>query len=160
VTEPTSEAIDALVSELAHHGLGGLNPDRDQLHALLAAGRDGPLQFVNLLAYHEVAQYPAGHDLANNPSTGADAYARYGLVALDHVTSRGGRLTLYNDVEQLIIGRGDEKWDQIAIMEYPDTDAFLDMLTDPEYTAGLVHRDAGLSRTIVLVTRPLLPLSG
>ena len=42
-------------------------------------------------------------------------------------------------------------------MEYPNTDAFLDMIVDPDYVAGLVHRDAGLSETMVLVTRSLLP---
>lgn len=153
------DQVDALVAELAQHGLGGLNPDAEQLRALIVADRAGPLQFVNLLAYHDVAQYPAGHELAGRGSSGADAYARYGMIALDHVTRRGGRLVLYNDVEQVIIGRADEQWDQVAIMEYPDTDAFLDMITDPEYASGLVHRDAGLARTIVLVTRPLLPPS-
>lgn len=159
MTQRTGEEIDAVLADLAHHGLGGLNPDREQLHALIAADRDGPLQFVNLLAYHEVAQYPAGHALAGRGSSGVDAYAQYGVVALEHVTRRGGRLALYNDVEQVIIGRDDEQWDQVAVMEYPDTDAFLDMIADPDYASGLVHRDAGLARTIVLVTRPLLPFS-
>ncbi|MCA9512007.1 MAG: DUF1330 domain-containing protein, partial [Myxococcales bacterium] len=55
-----------------------------------------------------------------------------------------------------VIG-GDDGWSQVAIMEYPDTEAFLDMLADPDYASALVHRDAGLARTSVLVTRPLLP---
>ena len=156
MTERTREEIDALIGELARHGLGGLNPEPAQLRALITADRAGPLQFLNLLAYHEVAQYPDGHALAPKGSSGADAYGRYGAIALDHVTRRGGRLTLYNDVEQVLIG-ADASWDQVAIMQYPDTDAFLDMIVDPEYQSGLVHRDAGLARTMVLVTRPLLP---
>jgi uncharacterized protein (DUF1330 family) len=147
--------IDAIVKELAVHGLGGLSPSEEQLRALLEADRDGPLQFVNLLAFHERARYPAGHELAGRGGSGADAYARYGAVALRHVTQRGGRLTLLNAVLQGIIGP-EGGWQQVAIMQYPNTGAFVDMTRDPDYVAALVHRDAGLARTLVLVTRPLL----
>ena len=156
MTKRREDQIDALLHELAGHGAGGLNPDAEQLRALMVADRGGPLQFVNLLAYHERARYPDGHELAGSALTGAAAYGLYGAVALDHVTRRGGRLTLYNDVEQVLIGAG-ASWHQVAIMEYPDTDAFVDMICDPGYLAGLVHRDAGLADTVVLVTRPLLP---
>lgn len=94
--------------------------------------------------------------MAGSGLSGADAYGLYGLVALEQVTRRGGRLTLYNDVDQVLIGT-DQPWDQIAIMEYPTTDAFLDMIVDPDYTAALPHRDAGLAQTVVMVTRSLLP---
>jgi len=158
VTKRTQEEIQALFRALAEHGSGGLNPDAEQLHALVAADLGGPLQFVNLLAYHELARYPDGHEMAGSGLTGAEAYGLYGMVALDHVTRRGGRFTLYNDVEQVLIGTG-ASWHQVAIMEYPDTDAFVDMICDPDYLAGLVHRDAGLADTMVLVTRSLLPPS-
>ena len=156
MTERSEAEIDAIVRELESHGLGGLNPDRHQLRALIARDRDGPLQFVNLLAYHDVARYPSGHELAGSGLTGAEAYGLYGMVALDHVSRRGGHLTLYNDVEQMLVSTGGP-WHQVAIMEYANTRAFLDMIVDPEYQAGLVHRDAGLADTVVLVTRPLLP---
>jgi len=152
----TGAEIEALVAELASHGGGGLNPDADQLRALATANRDGPLQFVNLLAYHDRARYPDDHELATSRLSGADAYGLYGLIVLDHVRRRGGRLALYNDVAQVVIGP-EAAWDQVAIMEYPDTDAFLDMIVDPDYLTGLVHRDAGLRDTVVLVTRSLLP---
>jgi uncharacterized protein (DUF1330 family) len=154
---PRSRAeLEALIEELAGHGLGGLSPSREQLRALLEADRDGPLQFVNLLAYHERARYPAGHELAGRGGSGAEAYARYGAVAVRHVTQRGGRLALMNAVEQALIG-AEDGWHQVAIMQYPGTAAFVDMLRDPDYAAALVHRDAGLAQTAVLVTRPLLP---
>jgi uncharacterized protein (DUF1330 family) len=154
MTKRSAQEIEALLRALGSHGEGGLNPDADQLRDLIAADLGGPLQFVNLLAYHEVARYPAGHELAGRGLSGAEAYGRYGQIALDHVTRRGGRLTLFNDVEQVLIG-ATPAWDQIAIMEYPDTDAFVDMIRDPPYVAGLVHRDAGLAATMVLVSRPL-----
>jgi hypothetical protein len=161
----TDQQIDTLVDELARHGLapegggqvGVVNPARDQLRELVREDRSGPLQFVNLLAYREFADYPAGHDLAATGLTGAEAYGLYGAVALDHVTRRGGRLTTYNDVEQVIIGP-EGGWHQVATMQYADTEAFIDMLLDPDYIEALVHREAGLANTVVLVTRPLLPV--
>ena len=100
-------------------------------------------------------QRPEGHELANAGLSGAEAYGRYGAVALDHVVRRGGTLTLYNDVLQVLIGQTGP-WDQIAVMQYPGTDAFVDMIRDPGYQAGLVHRDAGLAETAILVSRSLL----
>jgi uncharacterized protein (DUF1330 family) len=151
----SDEDVAALLTNMRSHGFGGINPDEDQLRTLLESGEEGPLQFVNLLSYHPRARYPEGHELAGAGLSGADAYGRYGAVALDHVARRGGTLVLYNDVLQVLIGRT-RPWDQIAIMEYPGIDAFVDMIRDPDYQAGLVHRDAGLAETAILVSRPLL----
>jgi len=158
VAHRSPEQLEALVARLAEHGSGGINPDAEQLRALVVADRDGPLQFVNLLAYHDVAKYPKGHELAEGGLSGAEAYALYGAVAMDHVARRGGRLTLYNEVAQTLIGG--TAWHQVAVMEYPRTEAFVDMILDPDYGAGLVHRDAGLATTLVLVSKPLLPPGG
>jgi uncharacterized protein (DUF1330 family) len=155
VAQWSDEDAAVLLVELGSHGFGGINPDEQQLRALLASGEGGPLQFVNLLSYHSDARYPEGHELARAGLSGADAYGRYGAVALDHVVRRGGTLILYNDVLQVLIGRTGP-WDQIAIMQYPGKDAFVDMIRDPEYQAGLVHRDAGLAETAILVSRSLL----
>jgi uncharacterized protein (DUF1330 family) len=151
----SDEDVAVLLRELGSHGFGGINPDEGQLRTLLASGQDGPLQFVNLLSYQSAARYPEGHELARAGLSGAEAYGRYGAVALDHVVRRGGSLILYNDVLQVLIGQT-APWDQIAIMQYPGIDAFVDMIRDPDYQAGLVHRDAGLAETAILVSRPLL----
>lgn len=147
--------VTALLRELGSHGFGGINPDEQQLRSLLTSDEKGPLQFVNLLSYHALARYPEGHELARVGLSGAEAYGRYGAIALDHVVKRGGTLTLYNDVLQVLIG-ATEPWDQIAVMQYPDMDVFVDMIRDTDYQAGLVHRDAGLAVTAILISRPLL----
>jgi uncharacterized protein (DUF1330 family) len=155
LTKWSSDDIDAVVGELGAHASGGINPDESQLRTLLSSGDDGPLQFVNLLAYRPRAVYPQQHELATAGLTGAEAYGRYGAIALDHVTRRGGTLMFYGDVLHVLIGRP-VAWDQIAIMQYPSIEAFVDMIRDPDYQAGLVHRDAGLAETAILVTRSLL----
>jgi uncharacterized protein (DUF1330 family) len=145
------------LSQATGHIGGGINPDEHQIHRLIEAELVGPLQFVNLLAYRDRATYPEGHERAGDELSGAEAYGLYGQVALEHVTKRGGRLTLYNEADLTLIGDADRRWDQIAIMEYPALDAFLDMIVDPDYVTALVHRQAGLDRTEVIVSRPLLP---
>ena len=67
----------------------------------------------------------------------------------------GASSPLYNDVVQVLIGETGP-WDQIAIMQYPGIDAFVDMIRDQDYQVGLVHRDAGLAGTAILVSRSLL----
>ena len=40
-------------------------------------------------------------------------------------------------------------WDRLILVFYPSRAAFLDMMKDPEYRAGLPHRTAGLKRTVL-----------
>jgi len=148
--------METLLRELGVRGAGGINPEESQLVALIESGHQGPLQFVNLLAFRERAIYPAGHELAGAGLSGANAYGRYGIVALEQVGRRGGKLVLYNDVYQGLIGQT-RLWDQIVVIEFPGTDAFIDMIRDRDYQASLVHRDAGLAEVVILVTRSLLP---
>jgi uncharacterized protein (DUF1330 family) len=155
MAQRSKEDLTAMLDELGSHGVGGINPDEQQLRSLLTSDESGPLQFVNLLAYWPEARYPEGHELAGAGLSGAEAYGRYGAVALEQVVRRGGQLTLYNDVLQVFIGQSGP-WDQIAVMQYPEIDTFVDMIRDPDYQGGLVHRDAGLATTAILVSRPLL----
>jgi len=156
VTGPSADGMETLLRQLGARGAGGINPDESQLVALIEAGHQGPLQFVNLLAFRERAIYPAGHELAGAGLSGVDAYGRYGEIALAQVGRRGGRLILYNDVHQLLIGLT-RPWDQILVIEFPDANAFVDMIRDRDYQASLVHRDAGLAEVVILITRSLLP---
>lgn len=145
------------------HDLGGINPDEAQLKHLeemAAKGVEGPFHFVNLLSFHEHAQYPEGHEFADKGLSGKDAYnMHYGPVALKHVMQRGGKLTVWADVVADVVADvigSQTQWHQTATMEYQSIEAFLDMAKDPDYQSGLVHRDAGLRETIVLATKPLL----
>lgn len=150
------ETIEALVKAYAVRATNPLEPSADQLRALLRLEASGPLQFLNCLAYHDLARYPADHALAASGKSGADAYALYGVVAARHVTARGGRFVVLNQVLTQLIG-SPSPWHQIVLVEYPAVEAFLDMVGDPDYRQALVHRDAGLARTELHVTRALLP---
>ena len=148
--------MESMICQVGAHGMGGIKPDESQLRSLLQADYGGPLQFVDLLAYRETATYPEGHEPADAGLSGAEAYGRYGAIALGLVLRRGGQLGLHSEVCQVLIGQS-ARWDQIAVMQYPDTAAFVDMIRDPDYQAALVHRDAGLADTVIMVSRSLLP---
>jgi uncharacterized protein (DUF1330 family) len=140
------------ILELSH---GATDPSEEQIRNLLSGDLEGPFHFINLLAFKEVASYPAEHELASHQLSGSDAYDRYGVVALEQVIKRGGRLMTLNGVEKQVIGSS-RGWHRIATMEYQNIKAFIDMLIDPEYQAALVHRESGLEATEVFVTRPLI----
>jgi len=132
-----------------------IEPTQEQLEELLNGEKEGPFHFVNLLRFKAIASYPSDHPLANEKISGADAYNAYGAVAHEHVVKRGGRLITLNAVKQQLIG-APQGWHQVATMEYQNVDAFIDMISDPEYQQSLVHRNAGLEATEIFVTRPLI----
>lgn len=123
----------------------------DDLLRLLDLDPEGPYHFINLLRYKTEAQYPEGHPLATKSMSGEEAYNQYGITAFQQVTMRGGRLMQSNKVK---LSMGGDDWDSVATMEYQKIGAFFEMLADPAYQAALVHRDAGLEATKILITRP------
>lgn len=151
--------VDATIAAFAMHGgLGGVNPTEAQLRAVLS-GPDGPVQMVNLLKFRDRAEYPSDYDGAESTEvSGEEAYGRYAANTMPHVAKRQGRLVLLGVADEAVIGTiGD--WDQVAIVEYPDRTAFIDMGRDPDYLAGTVHRTAGLERTAIIATTPVIDAS-
>jgi uncharacterized protein (DUF1330 family) len=56
-------------------------------------------------------------------------------------------------VQQVFIGAegaSDTDWDKMLIVRYPDKKNFLNMMANEEYRGALVHRYAGLERTVLL----------
>ena len=135
-------------------GASAIEPSRAQLEALVEVGRHGPVHMVNLLRFRDVAEYPEGWD--GPTGTGEEAYARYGQVAMSRVGDLGGRVVMFGPVEAVAIGVDPCRWDQVAVVEYPDTESFLALTEDPAYVDALVHRDAGLAETEVLAVNPIV----
>jgi len=51
-------------------------------------------------------------------------------------------------------------WDAIALVEYPSRQAFIDMVSQPDYQKAHTHREAGLERTVLLATASIWALLG
>jgi hypothetical protein len=130
----------------------GIDPTADQVRALRDKGRDGPVVMLNLLKFREQALYPNG---SGEPAmTGAEAYKRYQeafTITVGHISQAE---VLYDGpAEQVFIGMAgtpETDWDKVLLVRYPTRQHFLGMMADATYREALVHRYAGLARTVLL----------
>jgi uncharacterized protein (DUF1330 family) len=126
-------------------------PSTDQIEMMMNDGPKGPMVMVNLLKYRAKAAYDSDRAEAKQNLSGRDAYQRYGMVALQQVTKRGGKIVWGGRQNFVMIGEPeDNDWDEVVCVQYPSRDAFLDMTQDADYLAAHYHREAGLERTVLL----------
>jgi len=86
----------------------------------------GPVVMLNLMRFHETS-------LDGNGS-GWDAYKRYSEHTVPMIKARGGTLLWTGDARMLALGENDgRRWDYVALVYYPSVEAFLDMMTSPDY---------------------------
>lgn len=122
-----------------------LTPTNEQLQRLAEAPDTGPVVMLNLLRYAEQASDGSGR-------TGREAYMDYGAVVTPMVESRGGSFVVYAGADQTVIGPADEEWDEMVLVQYPSRAAFIDMITNADYLAAHVHREAGLADSRLVAT--------
>ncbi len=129
-----------------------LQPDSDRIRKFFGEDASNePFVMVNLLKFREKAEYADGRETA---LTGAQAYAIYGAGVAKIIESMGGRSVYAGSVTDLMIGDVEELWDMVALVEYPDSEAFSKMIASPEYQELHVHRDAGLAGQLNIRTKP------
>jgi len=128
-------------------------PTPDQLRAFRDHERQGPIQMINLLKFRDRAEYDTEIDEDTDVS-GREAYRRYGAAVGGIVRRLGGRLVWAGTPEVVFIGNDGDQWDEVAIVEYPDRQAFLKMIAMAEYQAAHVHREAGLAHQKLIQCRP------
>ena len=130
-------------------------PSFEQITPLAQDPTPGPIAMVNLLKFHDRAQYRDGR--AENIS-GREAYMRYVAEMGPIIAAAGGRFLFSGDVKQLVIGEVEELWDAVGIAEYPSRAEFHRIATSPEVQAIGVHREAGLcGQLLILTIGELLP---
>jgi len=100
------------------------------------------ITMLNLLRYRERADYSEHPD--ETPCSGREAYARYADQAIACVESVGGRLVFGGGAAANAIGPDDEQWDDVLIVEYPNANAFFEMMTSERYQAFAYHRTAAV----------------
>ena len=129
-----------------------IDPTAEQVRALRDTTRDGPVVMLNLLKFRDVAMYP--DDSGEPPCSGVDAYARYQHAFTVTVGPISQASVLYDGaVDQVFIGMAgtpETDWDKVLIVRYPTRGHFLAMMDDATYRQALVHRYAGLARTVLL----------
>ncbi|WP_108811446.1 DUF1330 domain-containing protein [Sphingorhabdus sp. Alg231-15] len=121
-----------------------LDPTREHFDAFKALPRDVPINMLNLLQFHGTAQYPEGHPNAAHGWSGARAYEEYGKTSGPIFKRVGGTIIWRGKMEAMVIGPDDKQWDSSFIARYPNSGAFLEMVTDPEYQKAVVNRQAAV----------------
>ncbi|PLW68041.1 DUF1330 domain-containing protein [Pseudohalioglobus lutimaris] len=124
-----------------------LQPTGDQVRALRDRATGQPIAMLNLLKFKDRAQYEDGRitDLS-----GRDAYKLYAQAFREIMEPRGVSIIYGGDVRGLLIGAGDDLWDEVALIQYPSTQVMLDMLRDETYQAAQQHRAAGLEGQLLI----------
>lgn len=126
-----------------------IDPTVDQVRALRDAGPDGPVVMLNLLKFRERANYPAGSP--HTPSSGAEAYLRYQTAFVETVADVSRAEVVWEGrVDATFIGNAGQDWDKCLLVRYPSRQHFLAMMANATYREALVHRYAGLERTLLL----------
>ncbi|EFG77316.1 hypothetical protein HMPREF0591_2708 [Mycobacterium parascrofulaceum ATCC BAA-614] len=116
-----------------------LGPTAEQFGALAARPADAPVVMVNLLKF----KTPGG----------LESYRRYGLEVAPHLERVGATVRYAGTAPAYVIGDGERPWwDAILIVEYPTPQAFIDMVSTPEYAKVHEHRAAGLDRGDLIAT--------
>ena len=121
-----------------------LDPTREAFDAFKALPRDVPINMLNLLRFHESAQYSADHPHAAKGWSGERAYEEYGKTSGPIFERVGGTIIWRGRMESMVIGPDDRQWDSSFIARYPNSGAFLEMVTDPEYRKAVFNRQAAV----------------
>ncbi|MGO9452970.1 MAG: DUF1330 domain-containing protein [Candidatus Binataceae bacterium] len=125
--------------------MSSIVPNPQAIQALVSDPDQGPVVMLNLLKFKARAEGEEG--------TGADAYRRYGDAVIKMVEARGGKVLWSGRASHVLIGSEADKWDAIALVQYPSPSAFLEMGTSSEYQKIHGHREAGLERTVLIPCR-------
>ena len=139
---------------------GSIDPLREQFDAFKALPRDQPIHMLNLVRLKPLADYPPGHPDHGKSISGLEAYREYGRTIAPHLEKLGSRQVWAGDPQVMVTGPAEEAWDLAFIVEYPGSQAFIDMVRDPDYRANVVpHRTAAVADSRLLRLAPLDPNS-
>ena len=132
------------------HNYGVIDKEYGVFLATRPESEDGPIYMVNLMKYHEVAQYSEDTSSSSKPISGREADDRYNPSPI--LSRIGATIVFAGDV----VGNADgpEDWDRIAIVRYPTRKSFIDMQSRKDFGEKHVHKAAGMKRTIIVCCRP------
>ena len=106
-------------------------PNEEAFGAFASRAGEGPVYMLNLLEFR--------------PEGGAERYAEYGDAVAPLFQRAGGKPIFAGRPSESLIGEG--SWDLMVLVEYPTRQAFLDMISSPEYQAIEHLRSEALVRS-------------
>ncbi len=117
-----------------------LDPTRIQFDAFKDLPRDTPIMMLNLIRFKAQASYEDGREMS-----GRAAYEVYGEQTGPILSKLGGEIIWRGEPQSVVIGPQDEHWDVAFIARYPNSSAFLAMVTDADYKLAVKHRQAAVA---------------
>jgi uncharacterized protein (DUF1330 family) len=102
---------------------------------------NGPLVMLNLLKFK-----PGGEQRY---------LESYASVALPMIERLGGRVVYAGRIAERAHDDDAPEWDLLVLVEYPNRQAFIDMVNDPAYRAAHVHRSESVERALLRATDPI-----
>lgn len=132
-----------------------IDPAREAWEIFKTLPRDTPIHMLNLIRLRAHADYPADHPDHGKALSGLDAYRAYGRTTAHLFARVGGRQVWAGKPQVMVTGPDAEAWDIAFIAEYPTSQAFLDMVRDPEYRQLVLHRSAGVADSRLLRLDPI-----
>lgn len=137
-----------------------IDPEREAWETFKGLPRDQPIHMLNLIRLKPKAEYPQGHPDHGKDLTGLDAYRAYGRTTAHIFKRLGGRQIWAGKPQVMLTGPQSEAWDLAFIAQYPNAEAFISMVRDPEYRELVKHRSAGVADSRLLRLSPVDPGEG
>ena len=135
-----------------------IDPDRAAWDIFKSLPKDQPIHMLNLIRLRARADYPPGHPDHGRVISGREAYHEYGRRIAPHLARLGSRQVWAGAPQVMVTGPASEAWDLAFIVEYPGSQAFIDMVRDADYRANVVpHRTAAVADSRLLRLKPLDP---
>jgi uncharacterized protein (DUF1330 family) len=132
-----------------------IDPTREAFDLFKELPRDEPINMLNLLRFNDAAAYPSDHPNAAHGWSGKRAYAEYGKTSGPIFQRVGGKIIWRGKMQAMVIGPQENQWDSVFIAYYPNSAAFLEMVTDPEYRKAVVNRQAAVQTSRLIRFKPV-----
>jgi uncharacterized protein (DUF1330 family) len=117
-----------------------VDPTPEDIQRLLAEPGDRPFVMLNLLRYSK--------------DGGRETYAEYAAAAQPFLEAVGGELLYAGDCGPALVAPGAHDWDTVLLVRYPSPQAFLEMVSNPDYLKVTEIRTRALDAAVLQVTAP------
>jgi uncharacterized protein (DUF1330 family) len=128
-----------------------LEPDNTAINSMAEGDLTAPVVMLNLLRYRPWAMLGQGVD----GLTGREAYQVYGQAFAKLQPRFGGEPMWMGRALHSIIG--DDSWDVVIMVTYPQRQQFIEMMRDPDYLAIAPMRAAALADSRLIEMDQLVP---
>ncbi|MGA7396064.1 MAG: DUF1330 domain-containing protein [Solirubrobacterales bacterium] len=118
-----------------------VDPTPETVQTFIAEDDGEPIVMLNLLRY--------------KTDGGKERYGEYALLTVPHLERVGAEPLYFGDAAAPLIPNDGEQWDAVLLVRYPNRQAFLEMVMDPEYQKITTIRSDALAAAVLQPTKSL-----